>query len=134
MKRSELARSIGPDLQSALEIWACVQSVPEPGFAVVGMGKRDVSFHAGSPQPLLYHRPAPDSGPDNTSPVVLKSGWETFDVMDLHSLIRFPKDIDLKPGDILAFSSSHPNLTMDKWRSVCIIDDDYRVIDTTHDL
>jgi D-serine dehydratase len=130
MKRSELARSIGSGLQSALEIWAYVQSVPEPGFAVVGMGKRDVAFNTGLPQPVLYHRPAPYSRTDNTSPVALKSGWETFDVMDMHSLIRFPKDIDLKPGDILAFSTSHPNLTMDKWRSVCIVDDDYRVIDT----
>jgi D-serine dehydratase len=130
MKRSEMARSIGSDLQSALEIWACVQSVPEPGFAVVGMGKRDVSIHTGLPQPLLYHRPAPDSGPDKPSPVVLESGWKTLDVMDLHTLVRFPKDIGLKPGDILAFSTSHPNLTLDKWRSVCIIDDDYRVIDT----
>jgi D-serine dehydratase len=130
MKRSEMARSIGSDLQSALEIWACVQSVPEPGFAVVGMGKRDVSFNVGLPQPVLYHRPVPESGPDNTPPVALKSGWETFDVMDLHSLVRFPKDMDLKPGDTLAFSISHPNLTMDKWRSVCIIDDDYQVIDT----
>ncbi|MBT5818041.1 MAG: amino acid deaminase [Proteobacteria bacterium] len=130
MKRSEMARSIGSDLQSALEIWACVQSVPEPGFAVVGMGKRDVAFHAGLPQPRLYHRPDRDSGPDKPSPVVLESGWETLDVMDLHTLVRFPKDIGLKPGDILAFSTSHPNLTLDKWRSVCIIDDDYRVIDT----
>ena len=130
MKRSELARSIGSGLKSALEIWTCVQSVPEPGFAVVGMGKRDVSFNTRLPQPVLYHRPTPNSGPDNTSPLALKSGWETFDVMDLHSLIHFPKDFDLKPGDILAFSTSHPNLTMDKWRSVCIIDDDYRIIET----
>ena len=33
-----------PGLQPALEVWSRVQSRPEPGLAILTMGKRDASF------------------------------------------------------------------------------------------
>ncbi len=42
----------GPALRPALRLWAQVLSVPEPGLAVAGFGRRDCSFDAGLPVPL----------------------------------------------------------------------------------
>ena len=38
--------------RAALEVWALVQSMPEPGLALVTMGKRDVGFDTMLPVPL----------------------------------------------------------------------------------
>jgi len=43
-------------LQNALEVACYVQSVPEPGFAVVNLGKRDAAFDAGLPLVLAQYR------------------------------------------------------------------------------
>ncbi len=40
----------------ALEVWGHVQSMPEPGFAVIALGKRDVAFDAGMQVPLLCYK------------------------------------------------------------------------------
>jgi D-serine dehydratase len=39
-------------LKPALEVLACVQSQPEPGLALLSMGKRDVSYDLDLPQPV----------------------------------------------------------------------------------
>ncbi len=61
---SPLASSAGIDhLVAALELWAEVLSVPEPGLAIVGLGKRDTSFDLGLPVPLhLARRSRPEVG------------------------------------------------------------------------
>ena len=46
-RRSDLHEGLRP----ALEVWAHVQSLPEPGFAVIALGKRDVAYDAGLPMP-----------------------------------------------------------------------------------
>ena len=43
--------------RAALEVWALVQSMPEPGLALVTMGKRDVSFDSGLPKPIAWFSP-----------------------------------------------------------------------------
>jgi D-serine dehydratase len=42
--RSGAAWQTRPGLQAALEVWSRVQSCPEPGLAILTMGKRDASF------------------------------------------------------------------------------------------
>ncbi|UTF58787.1 amino acid deaminase [Gilvimarinus sp. DA14] len=114
--------SIGGDLQSALEVWAYVQSLPEPGLAILTLGKRDCAFDAGLPQPALHFRPgqeAPTPAPDT---------WQVFHIMDQHSAMKIPEGADLKVGDIIALSTSHPCLTFDKWRELHVIDDDYTIV------
>jgi D-serine deaminase-like pyridoxal phosphate-dependent protein len=49
---SPLASGPGPTLLPALELWAEVVSVPEPGLAIVGLGKRDAPYDLGLPVPL----------------------------------------------------------------------------------
>src|SRR5206468_2770204 len=39
-------------LRQAMEVWGLVHSRPEPDLAIVGFGKRDVSYDLGLPRPL----------------------------------------------------------------------------------
>lgn len=109
-------------LQSCLEVWSYVQSRPEPGLAIVNMGKRDVAFSDGLPKPALHFRPG------HKKPSTANPALRTVEMMDQHAYIQIPEPADLKVGDMLSFSTSHPCLTFDKWRQICIVNDDYEVI------
>jgi D-serine deaminase-like pyridoxal phosphate-dependent protein len=120
-RRTELTEGLRP----ALEIFAHVQSMPEPGFAVVAMGKRDVAFDAGLPNPLLRYRAGvlPAKGED-------VSACKVTAVMDQHAFLTVAPGCDLKIGDIISFGTSHPCLTFDKWRTGCLVDEDLQVIES----
>lgn len=122
LARNPLACNIGSDLQSCLEIWAYVQSIPEPGRAIIGMGKRDVAFDAGLPVPNLHIDQHGSVRPANDN-------WKIEKIMDQHAMLNCEQDSSLKVGDIIAFGTSHPCLTFDKWRCINVIDDNYNVID-----
>lgn len=141
MLRSEAAAQTGGDLQSSLEIWAYVQSIPEPGYAIVGMGKRDVAFDAGLPTPVLHYRPrvaspgvaSPrDASPGSDAPQNASRQWIVQSMMDQHAAMTFPVEDDVKIGDVIAFATSHPCLTFDKWQQMYVIDDDYAVVEVIH--
>ncbi|MCF5715637.1 alanine racemase, partial [Pseudomonas tremae] len=119
-RRAELSEALRP----ALEVWAHVQSMPETGFAVIAMGKRDVAYDAGLPNPLLCYKPgaSPGSGVD-------VSACQVTAVMDQHAFMTVAPGCELRVGDIISFGTSHPCLTFDKWRSGCLVDDDLRVIE-----
>lgn len=111
-------------LRPALQIWAYVQSVPEPNRAIINLGKRDAAFDAGFPIPTLHHR----SG--WSEPIVLDSSiYKITHMMDQHAFLNCPSDHKLMVGDIIAFDISHPCLTFDKWRKILVIDNNYTVID-----
>jgi D-serine deaminase-like pyridoxal phosphate-dependent protein len=112
-------------LQPAMEVWAHVQSMPEPGFAVIALGKRDVAFDAGMPSPLLRYQAGvvPATGDD-------VSACKVTAVMDQHAFMTVAPGVDLKIGDIISFGTSHPCLTFDKWRTCCLVDHDLSVIET----
>lgn len=120
-RRSELSEGLRP----ALEVWAHVQSLPEPGFAVIAMGKRDVAYDAGLPNPLLRYKAGalPAQGDD-------VSACKVTAVMDQHAFMTVAPGCELHIGDIIAFGTSHPCLTFDKWRSVCLVDENLQVIET----
>lgn len=122
LARNPLACNIGSDLQSCLEIWAYVQSIPEPGRAIIGMGKRDVAFDAGLPIPNLHIN-------QQGTVTSAGTGWKIEKIMDQHAMLRFSDTYPLKVGDIIAFGTSHPCLTFDKWRYINVIDDNYTVVD-----
>lgn len=111
-------------LLPALQIWACVQSRPDPKRAVVAMGKRDVAFDAGLPMPRLHFRPGRD-----TTPVAAPATWTIDGLMDQHAYMSVAEDDDVQVGDLLGFDVSHPCLTFDKWRQLLVVDDAYRGID-----
>jgi D-serine deaminase-like pyridoxal phosphate-dependent protein len=51
-------------------------------------------------------------------------------VMDQHAFMTVAPGCELKIGDIIAFGTSHPCLTFDKWRSGCLVGDDLTVIES----
>ncbi|NWB93253.1 amino acid deaminase [Pseudomonas agarici] len=120
-RRSDLSEGLRP----ALEVWAHVQSMPEPGFAVIALGKRDVAFDAGLPVPLLRYKAGvlPAVGED-------VSTCEITAVMDQHAFMTVAPGCELRVGDIVSFGTSHPCLTFDKWRVGCIVDEQLSVIET----
>ena len=120
--RNPVAKAIGCGLLPAMQVWAYAQSLPEPGLAIVGMGKRDVAFDAGLPQPVLHYRPGA------AAPQSAGADWQTVRLMDQHAFVEVGA-ADVRVGDMLAFDISHPCLTFDKWRVVPIVNDEYRVID-----
>ncbi len=122
MARDSAACDLGGDLTTALELVAIVQSVPEPGRAIVNFGKRDSAFDAGLPQPIAHYRNG-QALPLNHGDIV------STGIMDQHCMLTLTADADIQVGDILVFGTSHPCLTFDKWQSLYLVDDDYQVIE-----
>ena len=108
----------GP-LAAALEIWAQVLSTPEPGLAIVGMGKRDAPFDEGLPVVTSVRRDG------STSDV---SDLSVSKLNDHHTYLAVPGEV-LAPGDLVRFGISHPCTAFDKWREIPVVDDSYRVVD-----
>jgi D-serine dehydratase len=121
--RNPIAKKMGQGLKPALQLWAYVQSIPEPDRAIIGLGKRDSAFDAGMPEPAKHYRPG-NEAPRDVSP---DEGWEIFGLMDQHAYLRIKPGDDVKVGDMIAFDISHPCLTFDKWRQILVLDPKYRV-------
>lgn len=126
-QRNSIARAVdeqlGGTLRSAMEVWAYVQSVPESGRAIVGLGKRDAAFDVGLPAPVWHFRPGL-----HTQPTAVPADWTTIKLMDQHAYLAIPETAGLRAGDMLGFEISHPCLTFDKWRYVTIVDAEYNVL------
>ncbi|RMO06400.1 hypothetical protein ALQ47_02116 [Pseudomonas cichorii] len=120
-RRADLNEGLRP----AMEVWAHVQSLPEPGFAVVALGKRDIAYDAGLPTPLLRYKVGDLSREGDDV-----STCKVTAVMDQHAFMTIAPGCELKVGDIISFGSSHPCLTFDKWRSGCLVDEDLKVIES----
>ena len=107
-------------LQQALEVWGVVHSRPEPDLAIVGFGKRDVSYDMGLPRPLSV-RPS-GGGPRPAE------GLEVFRLNDQHAYLRVPPGDSLAVGDLVGCGLAHPCTVFDRWRSIPVVDDGYRVL------
>jgi len=110
-------------LEPALEVWAHVQSRPEPGRTMLTMGKRDVSHDAGLPVPLRWYRPDGSMA----APADMPPGHEVVALNDQHCHLVTPEDSPLRPGDLVGFGISHPCTTFDKWSLLMLVDEGYRV-------
>jgi D-serine dehydratase len=115
-----------PGLQPALEVWAQVQSRPEPGLAILTMGKRDASFDLDLPIPQWWFHPGHDDGPQRVPPE-----WTISAMNDQHAYLRITTGADpatdLRVGDLIGSGISHPCTTFDKWRLLFTVDDGYAV-------
>ena len=120
--RDEIAASIDSSLESAIEVLTYVQSIPEPGLAILTMGKRDVSFDSGLPVPVKRYSPKSKELSE------LNDDWALTDLNDQHAFMKFPKDVCLSVGEIIISQVSHPCLTFDKWQEIALIDEKYNVI------
>jgi D-serine dehydratase len=113
----------GPGLRNALEVWAPVQSVPEPTRAICAFGKRDMSYDMALPQPVWWFRRGLHTAPHPAS-----AEWQVVKLNDQHAWLDVPAaGMPLEPGDLLGFGVAHPCTTFDKWPLLQLVDDDYRV-------
>jgi D-serine dehydratase len=123
MLRNPVARELKSSLQQALQLWAYVQSIPESGRAILGLGRRDAAFDAGLPVPVLHYRPG------QSAPVSVPKEWKLSKIMDQHSYMDINQSDDIRVGDMIGLAISHPCTTFDKWRYIAMLDPDYSVVD-----
>lgn len=122
MARSpDIAGKLGP-MEHALEVWAYVQSCPEPGRVIVALGKRDISYDD-MPVPLKWCRPGRDAALSD-----MPEGHRVVALNDQHGFMDVPADSPLAVGDMIAFGISHPCLTFDKWRVLHLVNDAYDIV------
>ena len=123
LEHNPVARTMHEGLEPALQVWASVQSIPEPEKAIIALGKRDAAFDSGLPVPALHFRPG--GAPPQKTP----SHWSLTKMMDQHAYMRTSPQDDLRVGDMIGFDICHPCLTFDKWRTLAVLDAEYRVVD-----
>lgn len=122
-RSNPVARLMGDGLVPALHIWAYVQSIPEAGRAIIGMGKRDAAFDAGLPVPALHFRPG------NAPPKAPPAHWTLTKMMDQHAYLHIAPGDDIRVGDMIGFDIAHPCLTFDKWRVMAMVNANFDVVD-----
>ncbi|UUZ62407.1 amino acid deaminase [Polaromonas sp. P1-6] len=112
-------------LQAAMEVWAAVQSCPEPGLVILAVGKRDISYDLDLPVPLGFCKPGDAVVAD------APADWKVSGLNDQHAYLRGtgPEHAALKVGDLVALGISHPCTTFDKWRWMPVVDESYTVCD-----
>jgi D-serine dehydratase len=113
-------------LRPAMEVWAMVQSRPEPGVAILAVGKRDISFDLSLPMPIA--RAA--AGERAAGPV--PTGWKITALNDQHAYMRWDaaEEADApRVGDRVGLGISHPCTTFDKWHWMPVVENDYSVTD-----
>jgi D-serine dehydratase len=110
------------DLRAAMEVWAHVQSVPEPGRAILTCGKRDISFDTGWPLPLRLLR-------GGTGPATAFGAFHKISTMnDQHAYLLGPADGMLRVGDVVVLGVGHPCTTSDKWQVIMLVDEAFGVV------
>jgi D-serine dehydratase len=113
-------------LRPAMEVWALVQSRPEPGLAILAVGKRDISFDLEMPTP--FARAA--LGALTTEGV--PASWQITGLNDQHAYLRWDaadEPVAPRVGDRVGLGISHPCTTFDKWHWMPVVENDYRVSD-----
>jgi len=113
-------------LQPALEVWANVQSRPEPGLAILGAGRRDLSFDIEMPIPFARARRGA------SLPSGIPTSWKVTALNDQHAYLRWDASDEAHApivGDRVGLGISHPCTTFDKWHWMPVVDKDYRVVD-----
>lgn len=115
-RTSSLARELRP----AIEVWCQVLSRPEPGLALLGAGRRDLSFDAGLPVVRLRRAAA-------TGEVGELEGTISK-LNDQHAFLEIEASRELGVGDLVCLGISHPCTTHDKWQLVPLLDDERCVV------
>ncbi|MGU7778607.1 amino acid deaminase [Burkholderia sp. PU8-34] len=124
-KRNPVAKEMKEGLLPALQLWAYVQSIPDPDRAIIGFGKRDASFDTGMPEPARHYRPS--SRGFMPREIEMGGAWKIFKMMDQHAYMSISPGDDIRIGDMISFDISHPCLTFDKWRHLLVVNQDYDV-------
>ena len=112
-------------LKPALEVISSIQSCPEPGLALLTMGKRDVSYDLDLPIPI-WRANMGDSAVQS-----VPSHWHIEALNDQHAYLRYDANAPLSEqpqlGQMVGSGISHPCTTFDKWRWMPVVNDQYGV-------
>lgn len=114
----------GDAFRPALTVWGLVQSMPEPGLAIVNVGKRDVSHDIDLPIVERWFRRGL-----HTSPVAMPEPVTTTQINDQHLFLRVAAGTRLRIGDVVGLGVSHPCTTFDRWRLLHVIDERFDVVE-----
>lgn len=115
-----------PRLEPAIEVWAPVLSVPEPGLAIAGAGRRDLPVDQDLP---VVVRIRSSDGSEDLQPRRAEPGFTVTALNDQHAFIALDDQANLAVGDLVGFGISHPCTSFQVWREALLIDDADRVID-----
>jgi len=121
-ERSKMLGIPASAFRPALKVWGVIQSIPEPGLAILNVGKRDVSFDIHLPRAEKWFRRDLHRLPQ-PMPVMTT----TTQINDQHLFLEVPDHSPLRIGDMIGLGVSHPCTTFDKWRLLYVINDDYDV-------
>ena len=113
----------GGGLLSAIEVWAYVQSRPQPDKVLLTAGARDIGTDP-KPAAETWFRP----GSTMTKPEPIAPGYVVTGHNDQHTHLTVPVDSPLQVGDMVTFGIGHPCLTFDKWQVLVVVDDAYNVV------
>jgi D-serine deaminase-like pyridoxal phosphate-dependent protein len=116
-----------PPLRPAFRAWAQVMSRPEPGLALLTLGKRDVSFDEGLPEPQLVRTATGEI----TKHLDKRAQYRVSKVSDQHAFVVPSSPSGTVPvavGDWVGLGLSHPCTVFDKWRLIPVVRDT-RVVD-----
>jgi D-serine dehydratase len=123
---SRIGCGCGDSLRPAMEVWAMVQSRPEPGLVILGVGKRDISFDLEMPLPIARAARGALTASD------VPPSWKITALNDQHAYLRWDAGDETGApavGDRIGLGISHPCTTFDKWHWMPLVEDDYRVSD-----
>ncbi len=115
---------IGEGLRPALEVWAYVQSRPEPDRVILTCGKRDISFDLHLPTLEQWYRPC-----EHDHPQAIPVEHVVAGLNDQHCICTLPTNSPLQVGDMVSLGISHPCTTFDRWQWLPVVDDAYNVVE-----
>ncbi|MCP3424965.1 alanine racemase [Rothia sp. AR01] len=110
------------EFANAMTGWARVVSQPEPGLAIVDVGRRDVSFDVGLPT-VAAACEAP-GGPER------EFRGDVVELNDQHGYVRYAEGQEAPlVGEVLRLNLSHPCTVLDKWAVLPVLDAEGTVTD-----
>lgn len=119
-QRMPMPDELAGGLRPALQVWARVQSKPEPGLMICGLGKRDVGTDI-APPTLLGWLPR-----GATRMRAVETSCRVQGLNDQHAYVAGDCE-QFAVGDLVTFGISHPCTTFDKWRALLTIDERLRI-------
>ena len=110
-------------LEPALEVWSYVQSRPDANKVLLTMGKRDVGYDAGLPQPIRWFRPG-----RMPAPASIPAGCAITGLNDQHAHMQVAPEAPFEVGDMIAVGIAHPCTTFERWQLLMLVDDRLDII------
>jgi D-serine dehydratase len=113
-------------LRAAMEVWALVQSRPEPGLAILAVGKRDISYDLSLPVPIAQ------AARGALTTAAVPASWHISGLNDQHAYLRWDASDEASAPQVgcrVGLGISHPCTTFDKWHWMPLVDAAYGVCD-----